>query len=113
MFGRKGADRAGGFTEAAEHRADLHEAYERGRRDERIRRRRHPIGMTFTFAFALVGVVVLVLAAINGSFGRAGQTIDRGLTIAQPVASQAASAAGEQIQDAASAGKAKASGPAG
>lgn len=113
MFGRRGVARAGDAPAAADYRADLHEAYERGRREERAGRRRHPIGMTLTFALALVGVVVLVLAAINGSFGGAGQTIDRSLTRAGPVASQAASAAGEQVRDATSADTAKPSGPAG
>jgi hypothetical protein len=92
---------------------DLREAYERGRRDERARRRRHPIGMTLTFAFALVGLVVLVLAAINGSFGRAGETIDRRLTIARPAVSQAAATAGEQIRDATDSAKPKRSDVAG
>ena len=53
-------------------RADVREAYERGRRDERASRRRHPVFMTFTFIAAACGVVFLVLAAVNGSFTRAG-----------------------------------------
>lgn len=86
-------------------KADLREAYERGRRDERGRRKRHPVGMTFTFAAALVGVVILALALVNGSFGRAGEVVDQQLTIAKPMASQAASDAGDQLRDAA--GKAR------
>ena len=89
-------------------KADLRDAYERGRRDERGRRRRHPIGMTLTFAAAAVGVVVLVLALVNGSFGAAGDTVDHGLRIARPVASQAASTAGTQIRDAADQARSKA-----
>ena len=90
-------------------KADLRDAYERGRRDEQARHKRHPIGMTLTFAAAAFGVVVLVLALVNGSFGAAGQAVDQGLTIAKPVASQAAATAGEQIRGAADSAKAKAS----
>jgi len=82
-------------------KADLREAYERGRHDERGRRKRHPIGMTLTFAAALVGVVILALALVNGSFGGAGQVVDEQLAIARPAASQAASNAGAQIRQAA------------
>ena len=94
-------------------KADLRDAYERGRSDQRARRKRHPIGMTLTFAAALVGVVVLGLALVNGSFTAAGQTIDQQLTIARPIASQAASTAGQQLRDAADDAKAKASNGAG
>jgi predicted anti-sigma-YlaC factor YlaD len=113
MVGGRLGDKVEEHPEAAELKADLREAYERGRRDERARRRRHPIGMTLTFAFALVGLVVLVMAAISGSFGRAGDRIDRGLTIARPTASEAAATAGEQIRDATDSAKAKASDGAG
>jgi hypothetical protein len=61
---------------------DLREAYERGRRDERASRRRHPLGMTVTFVAAAVGLVLLVLAAVNGSFGRGGDLVDQQLAIA-------------------------------
>src|SRR5438552_837784 len=61
---------------------DLREAYERGRRDERASRRRHPVGMTLTFLSAAVGVVLLVLAAVNGSFSRAGGVVDENLAVA-------------------------------
>lgn len=94
-------------------KADIREAYERGRRDERGRRKRHPIGMTLTFAAAAFGVVVLALALMNGSFSAAGQQVDQGLMLAKPAASQAASTAGEQIKGAAESAKAKASNAAG
>lgn len=61
---------------------DLREAYERGRRDERATRRRHPVGMTLLFAAAAVGVILLALAAVNGSFSGAGQVVDASLTAA-------------------------------
>lgn len=85
-------------------KADLREAYERGRRDERAARKRHPLAMTVTFAFALIGLVLLVLAAVNGSFTRAGGVVDEKLDVAAtragPAASQAASDAGQTLQDA-------------
>ena len=89
-------------------KADLREAYERGRLEERSRRKRHPIGMTLTFAAAAVGVVILALALVNGSFGAAGAQVDQGLQIAKPVASQAAANAGDQLRDAAAQARAKA-----
>jgi predicted anti-sigma-YlaC factor YlaD len=113
MVGGRVGDKPDEAPEAAALKADLREAYERGRRDERAQRRRHPIGMTLTFAFALVGLVVLALAAINGSFTGAGQSIDRGLSFARPAASQAAATAGEQIRDAADSARTKAADGAG
>jgi hypothetical protein len=85
-------------------KADLREAYERGRRDERAARKRHPLLMTLTFAFALVGVALLALAAVNGSFGRAGGLVDDHLSVAAdragPAVSNAASNAGQGLRDA-------------
>ena len=75
-------DRRAATTDAHAVAVDLREAYERGRRDERASRRRHPVGMTLTFAAAAVGVVLLVLAAVNGSFGRGGDMVDHQLAIA-------------------------------
>ena len=73
---------------------EVRDAYERGRRDERRARRRHPIMMTLTFAAALVGGVVLVLAAKEGSFARSGGIVDHGLAVAtnraEPVVMDAA-----------------------
>jgi len=85
-------------------KADLREAYEHGRRDERARRKRHPIGMTVTFALAIFGVVMVVLAIANGSFGAAGGQVDQTLMIARqqaaPIAGQAADNAGQKLRDA-------------
>lgn len=75
-------DRRAATADAHAVAVDLREAYERGRRDERASRRRHPVGMTLTFAAAAVGVVLLVLAAVNGSFGRGGDFVDQNLAIA-------------------------------
>jgi hypothetical protein len=80
---------------------DLRHAYERGRKDERALRRRHPIGMTLTFVLAIVGVGTLVLAALNGSFTGAGRVADNGVAQATgraaPVVSRAASDAKDQV----------------
>ncbi|MFD3264623.1 hypothetical protein [Phenylobacterium ferrooxidans] len=73
---------------------EVRDAYERGRRDERKARKRHPIMMTLTFAAALVGGVVLALAVKEGSFARSGGIVDHGLALAtnraQPVVMDAA-----------------------
>jgi uncharacterized membrane protein YdbT with pleckstrin-like domain len=65
-----------------EARADLREAYDRGRRDERASRRRHPVFMTLLFVAAIVGVILLALAAVNGSFQGAGTVVDQSLASA-------------------------------
>ena len=93
-------------------RADLREAYERGRSDERATKKRHPIFMTLLFASAAVGLVMLVLAGVNGSFMRAGDVVDQNLRIAavkaEPQVRGAAAQAGQSLRDAGSAAKAKA-----
>jgi hypothetical protein len=85
-------------------KADLREAYERGRRDERSARRRHPLLMTITFALAVIGAALLALAAVNGSFMRAGGVVDERLNVAAdragPAVNQAASNAGQRLRDA-------------
>jgi hypothetical protein len=85
--------------------ADLRDAYERGRRDERASRRRHPIGMTVTSLLAIIGLVLLVLAGVNGSFGGGGAVVDRNLQTAAdragPAVGQAASDAQAKVADAA------------
>jgi hypothetical protein len=92
-------------------KADLREAYERGRRDERAGRKRHPLLMTVTFLLALVGVVLLAMAAAQGSFGRAGGVVDRQLSVAadraQPAVDEAAANAGQGLRDAGAAAKAR------
>jgi len=98
-------------------RADLRDAYERGRSDERASRRRHPVAMTLTFAAALVGVVLLALAAVNGSFTRAGGVVDQKLntavTTAEPQVRDAAAQAGQSLRDAGQSVKQKAADSAG
>lgn len=93
--------RAPEAADTGEIRTDLRQAYERGRRDERARRRRHPIFMTVTFICAIVGIVSLVLAGVNGSFARGGMVMDNGLSIAAnragPAARQAADSARQKV----------------
>jgi hypothetical protein len=90
-------------------KVDLRSAYERGRRDERAARKRHPVLMTLTFAAAAIGVVLLVLAAVHGSFGVAGGLVDQQLSTAAdqagPAARQAADNAGQRLHDAAQSAK--------
>lgn len=85
-------------------KADLRDAYERGRRDERAARKRHPLLMTVTFLLALIGVALLALAAVNGSFASGGGVVDEKLNIAAdgagPALGQAASNAGQSLRDA-------------
>ena len=84
--------------------ADLREAYERGRRDAQNARRRHPVAMTITVIAAAVGIIVLALAAVNGSFSGAGTVVDRNLATAavqaEPVVRDAADQAGQAVKNA-------------
>jgi hypothetical protein len=104
-------------TREALDRADVREAYERGRRDERSTRKRHPVMMTFTVIAALVGVVLLALAAVNGSFTRAGGVVDQNLNVAankaEPVVRDAASNAGDTLRNAGQTAKDRAADTAG
>ncbi len=97
-----------------EAQADVREAYERGRKDERASRRRHPVFMTLTFAAAACGVTLLALAMINGSFAGGGSVADQSLNAAvnraEPQVRDAASQAGQSLRDAGVKAKAKAAG---
>jgi hypothetical protein len=94
------------YSDQDRERSDLRQAYELGRRDARRTRKRHPVLMTFMIVAALVGLVVLALAAINGSFGDAGRVVDQNLATAadkaEPVVRDAAAGAGEAVRDATS-----------
>lgn len=104
-------DKADRATDALD-KTDLREAYERGRRDERAARKRHPLLMTITVVFALVGAVLLAMAAANGSFTRAGSVVDAQLNVAAdqaaPAVNQAASNAGETLREAGQAARTRA-----
>lgn len=103
-------------AQADDLKADLREAYERGRRDERSTRKRHPVLMTFTFIAAAVGLALMALAAFNGSFTRAGGVVDQNLSVAanraEPAVRDAASDAGEALRDAGQSAKTEAAEPA-
>ncbi|MDP3659870.1 hypothetical protein [Phenylobacterium sp.] len=83
---------------------DVRAAYERGRRDERAERRRHPVMMTVTIIAALVGAGVLFVAAKEGSFARGGVVVDQNLSDAadraEPVVRDAAGDAGRALKGA-------------
>lgn len=93
-------------------KADLREAYERGRSDERSRRKRHPVLMTVTFLLAAVGLVLLAMAAVNGSFMRGGNVVDQQLNVAAdraaPAVNEAASNAGQSLREAGQSAKSRA-----
>ena len=96
--------------------SDVRAAYERGRRDERANRRRHPILMTLMALAALVGVVVLAVAAWQGSFARGGVVVDKNLSVAadraEPVVRDAAGDAGQALREAGSTAREKTAEPA-
>ncbi len=60
--------------------------------------------MTFLFLAAAIGVALVVMAAVNGSFGQAGGVVDENLAVAadrtEPIVRQAASDAGQTLRDA-------------
>lgn len=59
--------------------AIVREAYERGRKDERSRRRDSPLLVCLVVLLALAGGVLLTMAATHGSFAQGGAAIDRAL----------------------------------
>jgi hypothetical protein len=83
---------------------ELRDAYDRGRRDEASRHHRNWLWVIVEALLALVGVIILVLAALNGSFERGGRVVDEQLSIARveagPTIRNAASDAGTAIQNA-------------
>jgi hypothetical protein len=89
---------APGLTEA-----DVRKAYERGKRDERGRRKSHPLISLAVLVAALLGAGMVFLAAREGSFARGGQVVDHKIAAAADrarLASQdAASAAQTAKQD--------------
>lgn len=87
--------------------ADVKTAYERGRRDERSRRRTHPILGLIVFVIALAGAGMIYLAAHEGSFSGGGQVIDHSIAkatapaqVARQDAGAALSNAGSKLQNA-------------
>jgi hypothetical protein len=91
------------YSDSDPERSDLRKAYELGRRDAKQQRRRHPILMTFTIVAAAIGLIVMALAAVNGSFSGAGTVVDQNLATAadqaEPVVRDAAGQAGQAVRD--------------
>ena len=91
------------FSDRDQDRSDLRQAYELGRRDAQRARKRHPVLMTFTVIAAVIGLLVLALAAVNGSFSGAGTVVDQNLATAadqaEPVVRGAASGASDAVRD--------------
>jgi hypothetical protein len=94
--------------------ADVRDAYERGRKDERASRRRHPVFMTLLFVAAICGAALLTLAAVNGSFAGGGTVADQNLKAAvvkaEPKVRDAANQAGQSLRDAGTEAKAQVAG---
>ena len=87
--------------------SDMKAAYERGRVDERARRRTHPILALIVFIVALIGAGTIYLAAREGSFSGGGQVVDHSIAnatrpaeVARQDAGTALSHAGDKLQDA-------------
>jgi hypothetical protein len=63
-------------------KAELNEARDRGRRDERLSNRVSPMGLLvrlLLFVLAATAVATIVLGVRYGSFAAAGQVVDTGL----------------------------------
>ncbi len=75
-----------------------------GRREARLRRRRHPVLGLLLGVVALAGAAILALAAHEGSFARGGQVVDQNLSAAagqaQTAGADAVAKTGQAIQDA-------------
>jgi hypothetical protein len=59
---------------------EVKHAYERGRRDERARRRGSPLLMFVLLVAAAAGAAAIALAVHEGSFARGGQVVDQSLS---------------------------------
>ncbi len=93
-------------------RRRLEDEYQRGRREERLRRHRHPIGMLVLSVLAIIGLAAIVSPARYGSFSQAGAAADNVLASAQSRATApvrgAEARAGDALQNAGGALKSKA-----
>lgn len=56
--------------------ADVDAAYDKGRRDERLRHRSHPFLALVVAVIALVGGAMIFLAVREGSFSNGGKVMD-------------------------------------
>lgn len=80
--------------------AELQEAYRRGRRDERARRRRSPLAMLAVSLTALAGAGILAVSAWQGSFTQGGAMVDAQIATAADTAEPRIQAAAEDARSA-------------
>jgi hypothetical protein len=85
------------------------EAYDRGRREERLRHRGSPLLAFLTLVLVLIALAVLLLAVRTGSFSNAGAVLDnlvqRPVHTAADKAGSALEAAGQNIKNTAGSGQ--------
>ena len=79
--------------------AEVRDAYERGRKEERARRKRHPILGLIVFVLALVGGIMLFLAIRDGSFTAGGQAADQQVAVVQEKAPAVLATAGDKAEE--------------
>jgi len=93
---------------------ELRDAYERGRRDERARRRRSPLAVVAVSLTALAGAGILAVSAWQGSFTQGGAIVDRRIASAagraEPQIQAAAEDARTALRDASREAKTRAQG---
>ncbi len=73
-------------TAPAASKAELREAYQRGRRDERARRRRSTLIMLSLSVAALAGAGMLAVSVWQGSFSGGGAVVDQQIAYAADTA---------------------------
>ena len=85
-------------------KSDLKDAYERGRREGRVRRRGSPLFTLLVLILVVVGAGLIYLAVKNRSFSGGGAVVDRNLSAAAQSAQAplrgAADKAGAALQNA-------------
>jgi hypothetical protein len=78
-------------------RGAVNDAYDRGRREERLRHRSSPFLMIVTALLVIIALGVLILTVRTGSFTNAGAVID---SLIQPPVLRAEDKAGSALQNA-------------
>ena len=73
------------------------DAYDRGRRDERLRHRGSPLLALITIILVVMAIAIIFLAIQTGSFSNAGAVIDN---LIQPQVNAAADKAGSALEHA-------------
>ncbi len=91
-------------SEPVADRRALDEAYDRGRREERLRRRGSPLLSLLVLIVVIIGGLMIYLAVRNGSFSSGGAVVDRDLSraaqTAQAPIKDAADKTGDALQSA-------------